>query len=169
MSVGVGQCPYPDRKILLLTAIISCRKFTTALDKMVGIGIVSVVLPAFFPDFLVEKGKTLPVFAEVGAGDPESEKVIGRLANGMGKTHRDIRGRCLFVGDHDFQPLGHALGRQFQLRIESFRQNRKIIRDFCGEVGREAAGQSDGDVPLLEMLQVEGCLLYTSPSPRDRS
>jgi hypothetical protein len=46
-------------------------------------------------------------------------KVIGRLAYGMGKTHRDIRGRCLFVGDHYFQPLGRAMGRQFQLRIES--------------------------------------------------
>jgi hypothetical protein len=52
VAVGVGQRPYPDGKILLLPAVVLGGKLPAALDKMVRIGVVTVVLAAFFSYFL---------------------------------------------------------------------------------------------------------------------
>ena len=78
MAVGICQRPDPDRKILLLAAVICGREFIPSLDEVLDVGVIAVILSSFFTDFLEEERDMLTVFSKMGARNPEGEEVFIR-------------------------------------------------------------------------------------------
>ena len=76
---------------------------------------------------------------------------------------------------------GHEAGglqRSAVLRVQGDQSAGNAVADGAGLTGYAAAGDGDDNVNLAQQIgsdqgltddQLQGCLLYTSPSPRDRT
>ena len=59
-------------------------------------------------------------------------------------------------------------GRDYTVRVEPRKTLADVIRDDCGQTGTHIGCEHGVCGACTVILDNEACLLYTSPSPRDR-
>ena len=90
-------------------------------------------------------------------------KITKQVVDGVAHVHASFNNTIVTITDRQGNTLSWATAGG-----SGFRGSRKST-PFAAQVAAERAGEAAKEYGLRNLdVQVKGCLLYTSPSPRDR-
>ena len=113
-------------------------------------------------------GEVLALVGESGSGKSTIARMIPRLIEPTsGEIHYGGR-NLVTLGEREMRAVRQEIGIVFQNPFSSLNP-RMSVRQLIGEplLIHKRAGGAALDRRVEEMMELVGCLLYTSPSPRD--